>query len=450
MRRLRSTRFVLLAVIVCVVLAAGLAGGSSAWAATMRSGNRVVVPATETFDDDLYASAGEITIDGTVEGDVYVAAQRVVINGPVKGDVVAMAQVVVINAPIEDDVHALAQVVRLGKDARVGGDLVCAEYSLQAESGSLIRRDMMTAGYQVLLEGQIWGGVRAACVALELDGSVGGDVIAQVGDEQDDEGPPPTAFMPQAEVQMPTVPVGLTLGDKASVGGKLTYTSKARADIAPGAKVGGATVHRLPKPEKDEREAAPTVVSWGLDQIRRLVALLLVGLLIVWLLPGWANDVGEKIRSKTLPSLGWGVVALFAFFTAAIGVLFVSLILAILFGAATVGDMVKFVLSIGFLVEVVLITGFALYVAVGAPTIIGLLGGRWLLERWRPGVAAERVVPLLVGILVLWALTAVPILGAFVSLALTLFGLGGVWLWLMDRLRRPALDPSQAGTPPAA
>lgn len=445
MRRLRSTRFGIFALVLAGMLVFGLAAATWGWGAQVRSGDRLVIASRQEIYDDLYLSGNEVSIDSTVAGDVFVAARKVVVTGVIEGDLVAIAREVVVKGEIDDDVRVLCQVVQLDEKAWVGDDFMSANYSLETKPKSMIHGDLLSAGGQGLLAGSVRGDLKAAYGAMQIDGDVSGNATLETGDSQDD-GPQPTQFMPQPTTPMPTVPPGLTLGDKAHISGKLVYTSKRKADIAQGAKVKFGIVHKLPKVEKgEEEEAAPTAASWALDQVRRLVALALVGLLIVWLMPGWATAVGEKVKAKPMPSLGWGFVALLAFWAGVVAVLVATVILAILLGAATLGNLAAFIMTLGFLTEAVLIVGFALYVAFCGPTVISLLGGRWILGRKRPEAATERVVPFLAGIVILWVLTAIPILGVVASLAITLFGFGGLWLWSMEKLRKPADQALETG-----
>lgn len=76
----------------------------------------------------------------------------------------------------------------------------------------------------------------------------------------------------------PTVEPGLTLTDSAQVGGDLKYKSSAEAQISPAAQIGGQVV-REERPA--EEEPTRTIVDEILDNLRSLIALILVGLLLM-------------------------------------------------------------------------------------------------------------------------------------------------------------------------
>src|SRR5215813_2619540 len=78
----------------------------------------------------------------------------------------------------------------------------------------------------------------------------------------------------------------------------------------------------------------------GLNYLRRFAGLLLVGLLLLWLMPAWTRRLADTLETKPLPSLGWGLVAFFAFIAAVLAVLILTIALAVLLGWLTLGGLV--------------------------------------------------------------------------------------------------------------
>ena len=56
-------------------------------AADFRSGADINVASGEEIDDDLYAAASDITIDGTINGDFWAVGQTITVNGTVNGSI---------------------------------------------------------------------------------------------------------------------------------------------------------------------------------------------------------------------------------------------------------------------------------------------------------------------------------------------------------------------------
>jgi hypothetical protein len=83
-------------------------------------------PAPET--DDLVVLAGAVTIArGDVVDEVVVFTGRVSVQGVVRGDVVVLDGPISVTGQVDGSVIAADGVVRLGRSARVGGDVVSSE-----------------------------------------------------------------------------------------------------------------------------------------------------------------------------------------------------------------------------------------------------------------------------------------------------------------------------------
>jgi hypothetical protein len=269
------------------------------------------------------------------------------------------------------------------------------------------------------------------------------------------EGPDPTTFMFMPELPggltTPDVKLGLTLADTAQIEGELTYVSKAEGDIAPGAEVTGGMTREEPAEPVEAERAKPSpvmrVLSWSMRQVQRFLTLLLVGLLIVWAAPGLVRQFGGIVQERPLPSLGWGVVALLVFVAALIALAVVTILLALILGLITLGGLLGDIIGLGALIGGIMVTVFTLIWSYLAKIIIVVLVGRLVLEKIKPDWSEGRVWPLVVGLILFVIVTAIPCLGAIVSLLVTLVGLGALWLEGQSRLRRP---PAEAAAAPAA
>src|SRR5262245_36371106 len=108
--------------LIAAIAVAGTVADSDA--ARFRRGERVVVPAEEVLDDDLYAVGGNIRIDGTVNGDLIACGGEVLVRGHVTGSVMASGGKVTIEGPVGGSVRAAAGRVTLS--APVHGDAMLA------------------------------------------------------------------------------------------------------------------------------------------------------------------------------------------------------------------------------------------------------------------------------------------------------------------------------------
>jgi cytoskeletal protein CcmA (bactofilin family) len=446
MKRWQPTRgFRLLAVLVLALLLSALAI-VPAQAADTRGGDQVVIGRADVVSEDLYVAANTVTIDGTVKGDLIAVGQSVVINGTVEGDLLIAAQAVVINGSVGDDARIGAQAIMIGSGARIGGDLAIGAASLESQAGSMVSGDLLAGAFQALLAGTVGRDVRGGMSRLELRGVVGRNV--DVGVNGDDSGLAPMQFSQIPQIVMPTVAPNLTIRDSARIGGKLTYTSSAEATVGSAAQIGnGVAFSQAPA----SQSSAPARQALWLTYLQRLVTLLLIGALLLWLLPTWTRGLADTVERRPLPSLGEGLLAFGALVATLIGVLIVTIALAVLFGKLTLGGLAAMIVFVGLLFNGVAILGAIAFLAYIAEIVVGLLAGRWILRRLRPAWAEQPLAPMALGVVLYIALRAIPVVGGLLALVVGLFAMGALWEWVRAVYRqiRPLPPAPSASLQPA-
>lgn len=431
-------------VIPILITLLALTFASPAYAFDGRGGDKVVVPASEVVNDDLYLSGNEIVVDGTINGDLVAFGATITINGTVNGDVIAAGQTVVINGEVADDARIAGSVLFIGENARIGSDLVSAAYSLEVRAGALIGQDALFAGGQALIAGEITRNLQVATAALELRGTVGGDVTAEVGEA---EGNPPMSFPMQSTVPVPVINPGLTIDPAAHIGGDLQYTQTSELTFPSGI-VAGEINRLIPQVEDSVAEHIPTpsekVATWALGMGRSMVTLILIGLFLAWLFPNFMGAVNGTLQSKPLPSLGWGVVTYAVFFFALLLVILVMVVGGIIFGALTLGGLSGTVIWLGILAIFAGIVGFVLVTSYVTKVLVGSVLGKWILKNTMPNLAENKYWPMIVGVIVLvfviglltFPLVSIGFFGWLVNFAVILFGLGALWLWGRERFAK--------------
>lgn len=422
------------------MLLVGLGAVSTAQAMETLSGDRVEIGRDEVVDDDLYVTANEVVVNGTIRGDLIAFGSTISVEGTVEGDLIAAGQSVEVGGTVEDDARIAGQALLLDEGARVGDDLLAAAFSLENDPDSVVSGTLTYAGYQALLQGTVIEDVSVAANGLELGGEVGGNVDAEVDGE--DGGPPSVVFAPQADI--PTVEAGLALTDSATIGGNLTYESSTEAQIDPQARIEGE-VTRSERPADEEEEETYTFADAVFDNLRSFVALLLVGLLLIWVAPNWVRRRAGTVLDRPLASLGLGVLSFVALVTLGVVILLATLVLAIIFGLLSLGGLVAPIVVLGLLAEVILVLVFWISANYLAQIIVSFLAGVLLVEAVRPGRGSGRVLPLVVGLIVYVILRAIPVLGPLVGLAVVLLGLGTLLHWVWAKLRSGRATPPLAG-----
>lgn len=428
--RIRGARILVGAASLLVVL--GLTA-PRALAFDLRGGEEIVVRAGEVVDDDLYVFGERATIDGTVRGDVIFAGRSLTVNGTIEGNLIAAGQSLTVNGTVRDSARLAGQAALLGSTARIGRDVLFGGYSLELRPGSTVGRDAAIGGYQARLAGTVSRNTSAGIQALELSGTFGGNVEAEVGDGRGGlQFPMP---LPEGPA-IPSVAPGLTVSDTAQIAGRLAYTAPEPFPIR--GRVAGGTVFTRRIIEAPEPTTAGSVF---VQIVRHFVALAVVGLLLVWLAPAWIHRLGDTMRARPLPAVGWGLVAAAAFFGAVILGFVGTIILAGIFGVTTLSSLSAMVIILGLLGEAILVTAVIIYGSFVAPVTVSYWGGRWLMERAQPNLADRRALSLLLGVAVFAAITAIPVVGGIIGVLAALLGLGAVWMWTRDTLRSAPAAP---------
>ena len=283
---------------------------------------------------------------------------------------------------------------------------------LGAGSASAATDHVVITGGVVVPAGQIAGDVVVLDGTVTIAGHVTGDVVSVAG---------PVRVTGRVDGDLIAVSDRALLGSTARVGGDLHYGDESPV-LARGASVGGKISN------EDWTDSANgwgwvSALAWWLAVS---VSTLIVGVLLVWLVPGALYAAERATRERLGPTVGWGVVI-------AIGVP----VLAILALVTLVG--IPFGVALLLAAIPVLVVAYA--------TAAWIVGRRVLRDRSTSPWAA-----LFAGWGIVRVLALIPVLGALVGLAATVVGLGAlaVALWRARRTGAPAAAPeAPAPGPPA-
>ncbi|MBN1427234.1 MAG: polymer-forming cytoskeletal protein [Anaerolineae bacterium] len=427
----RKTRIVTLLTLFLIVLFIATPAAS---AFEDRNGERVVIGKDEVIDDDLFAGGTEVIVDGTINGDLIAGGETVIINGKVTGNVFTVGSGITVNGEVGHDVIAIGSVLTIGPDAQVNHNVYMAGASVESQSGSQIGGSLVIGAMQSLVSGQITNDLLVGSSRLRLESTVGRN--AKVSVDTSDGGYSPSYYHSPNMPPMPSVPAGLTFGSEAHVAGDFEYVSTKAVDAANS--VAENVTHTLPpQDEQLSRELAQqnSASSYVFDALRRLIALLLIGLLIAWLAPRWITGPAENLLSRPLPSLGIGLVGLVAapvIWLVAFGVV---IVVAVVFGLLSLDNLTGLTLLAGFPALGLAFVAILFTLSYLCQAIVAYLGGRWILARVRPEWNSHIYAPLLIGLLIMGLLFAAPIAGSLLQFLVILAGLGAIVLVVIPRSR---------------
>ena len=400
----------------------------TALAAEVDGAENITIGANETIADDLYVGAANFVLDGTIQGDLFVGGTNIVINGTVEGDLFAAGQSIIINGTIGDDARVMGMAVAIGEGASIGGDVVGLGYSLQSAAGSLIGADLLFGGFQASLNGEIGDDVMVGANSLEINGRIGGNVQADVEGAEEASPVNPFQFMPDAP-DIPFVPSGLTVGSNAAIEGNLSYSGPVEATIGSGT-VGGTSEFEL-------REASPNEVDPAQNPLwkalRRLAALVLVGLLLVWQAPSWLKKLSHLLQEKPLPSLGFGTAVYFGAPIAAFILVGITIAVAVVLAIIGLGSLGGSLFWIVAALVFAFFVAFAIILLYLTKLIVGYLLGHAILNRLSPTLAENPIWSLLLGILLVVIVISLPFVGGLANLLIAILGIGALFLLWRSR-----------------
>jgi hypothetical protein len=375
-----------------------------------RSGDSVGVASGQTIDDDLFTSGRAVRIDGTVRGDVLAFAELVTVGGTIDGDLIAAAKQVVIdgavlgdvrvagatvtvNGKIDRNVTGAAQLFQLGQGARVGGNVVGAGESISL--GGDIGGTLTAAGGDMVLQGRIGRDAELFFESLNAGSSarIGGDLVYHSEGE-------------------PNVPAGVVGGEVR----RIVHESM-RAKMQQATDGVEENVRRQFQLGPDGRPGwrEPFAMVWNFMSVAWLVGSAVLGLLLLHLFPRFVAQFLDDLRQRPLPSLGIGALTLIC-----------TLPVAFLIALTIVGLPLAGLMTAGYFSGII-VGWLLLAVAVGT-ILVGLVRREGL---GAPSTARRHLGwSFLLGLLVLFAATRIPVAGGLVAFAGTSLGLGALLLAL--------------------
>jgi cytoskeletal protein CcmA (bactofilin family) len=334
-------------------------------------------------------SGPEVTIPAgqTVQGDLIASGGTVRVDGRVDGDLVASGGRVVVAGTVTGDVLAAAGTTTISGD--VGGDVRAATGQARIE-GRVGEDLVLAAGQATVARGaQIGGDLISGTGRMQMDGAVAGSVLGSTG------------------------------------------------SYARGGLVGGSERVNTRQP-KEQRE--PTLADHTVDVLRRYVSILVVGVLLLWLLPGVFRGAAEGVRRRPLLSLGIGILGFIGGAVLLVLVVLVTVLVAVVLGLLGLGSLTGVTVFGGILVAAIIVFLFVFAVAFAAQATAGLALGRLLFRgEGRSFLGGLGAVASGVALVVLVA--AIPAAGGFLEALVVLLGLGALLL-----MTRPGRRQAGGGT----
>jgi hypothetical protein len=330
--------------------------------------------------NEKFRSGSRVTVEEgeTIPEDLYASGGSVEIAGRVQGDLVATGGEIAVNGTVGGDVLAAGGRLTLAGD--VAGDVRAAGGQIRV-AGAVAEDAVLAGGQMSVAEGaQIGGDLLFSGGRMTLDGRVDGDLLGSAGN----------------------------YARRGSVGGSENVTTG---------------------PE----ERPPTAGERILAALRRYLAILAVGALLLWLVPRLLQGSATLVRKRPLPSLGVGGLGAVGFVVLLVVLILAGVLISIILGLLGLGSLVAALGTGTLLAAAVLTFAFVLVVVFLADVVVGMAAGGLLLRSERGPSRARDFGALALGVALVVVLTAIPVIGGLLKLLIVLVGLGALVLLARHR-----------------
>lgn len=375
-----------------------------------------VIPAGETIEGNVFLYAPQVRIEGTVDGDVFAISPDVAVSGEITGDLFILSRKAVLDGILEGNLYTASSRLTLGSAARVARSVYAATLLMTMMEESEVQDDF----YLLALGG-------------ELSGSVGRDQHAYLGlleilvllfGEND-----LLRWLLPPDFQLPSSgPTNLV----TEIVKTALHKTPATFMLASGA---GITLTPVQFVLGLSQVDGSALGNWLSGQWPTFAPMLLIGLLLVWLFPRFLQGSTEHLRSRPGHSFVSGVMIFFVCLGAALLALMLVLALGLFFSTVRLPELAWLSWMAGFGGLSLALAAFYVSVDYLSKVIVAYLLGMVLLSRISPAVWGRRVWMLLLGEVIVLLLLSIPTLGWVLSVLITMFGLGTIYLYFRQNLR---------------
>ncbi len=348
----------------------------------------------------LFLSGGEISYAGEVGEDVFAAGFSLDLTGLRAQDVLAAGFTLVLRDITADDVIAAGFNLSIGGE--IADDVIAAGNSIVLSDTARLGGGAILAGQEVTVRGSALSGMRIAAEMAVIDAEIAGDVAIEA--------------------------MRIEIGPNTRIAGVLRHSSF-DLSISPDAEI--SEIVGGPPPERDvdlgetDDDAGTGFAALALAGFAFLIAQFVLAACLYLLSPPVFHAAADRLLSGLWAPLGLGAAVLIA-----------TPVIALMVAATVIGGLVG-------------LYGFGAYLLLLAPggCVIALTAAQFLRRRlapdaaWPPGRLGGLGM-ILGGMLALWLISLIPLIGGLLAFAAAAAGVGALLFGLRDIASRPAQSPA--------
>lgn len=337
----------------------------------------------EIADGNVYASCGDMKIDGTVNGDVIAICKSIIINGTINGDLIAFSQDITINGEVKGSARLAGTNITIS--GIVNHNINAFGTEINLTPSSTVAWDVLVAGVNGNFNGTIGGNLHGSIASANVAGKIGKNINLTIEDDSSQG--------------------GLLITKDAIIGGGLTYTAKQDAKLESLSSVVGPVSHQTPK---EKTTTALNIIS---EIFYKLSALFLIGLVLISLKKKSIHDVSKNLETKNWQTLLIGL-----------GALFLTPLIILFFTLTIIGIPLAILL-------------LAIYIILLALSLI--FSSFFIGDKVIKSFVKKPINPFLIllfGLTILVLASCLPYLGGAFVLVFVTYGLGGILLTIKNNL----------------
>jgi cytoskeletal protein CcmA (bactofilin family) len=345
-----------------------------ALAAEIKTGDILTLSKQEK---NVYAFGSEVKTESDTKGDLVVFSQNSDIRNEVENSLTAAGASVKVSGKIGNSTRIFSGEADV--DGPVGADLIIFGGTIRITDKATIGGDVIIYGGTISLDGKTLGKVKLNGGQVSINGQVGSD----------------------AEIRSDSISVG----DKAVIGGRMTYWSSQDAKVSSTARIkGGIEKNEIKETSKGGILALANAAGWS-GFLLTLAGLFILALILAYFRPSFVEEAMALANKTPLTPLWKGVVGLI------VAPVLVILLLITMVGALTAGA-----LAVGY--GLTLIISYALSVIITGSLITRLANKEYIKQPvW---------LTVLIGTIVYTVVGWIPFIGPLAQLVVFVIAFGTI------------------------
>lgn len=342
-----------------------------------------VLQESVVHEGDYFTSGKIVEISGIVKGDVFAFGSQILVDGIVEGDVIAVGGNIEITGVVNGNARLAGGQIEIY--GTIGKNVTTASGDFELGPNAVIKGNAILNAGMLDVSGTIRGNSILTASTSRILGNIGGKVKSYSG--------------------------SLRIGSRASIAGRLEYSSSEKAEIDPRADVKGKVIYHqtaLGKIIRGDWRQGIIIGSRYAGALMNLIYSFIVGWIFIAFFP--------KRLKATLAVLDKSF-----------------------WKAFWMGFLIVFLLPVIFIILMITVLGFPLALAVLSISLLGFYTAKifpiiWLCSK----ISAYRRINLWIfffGLLVFILASQIPFFGEILRVVITFMGLGALWMGKIPKKR---------------